>query len=160
MGAIIQLLVLLVVANGAPILARKLLKHRWYRPIDAGKLLASGAPLLGPSKTWRGLAASLCLTPVVALMLGLSAWLGLIFAALAMTGDLLTSFIKRRIGMPASSMALGFDYLLESLLPVAVLAPWFDLTLAEVALTVLLFMMLALVLSWGLYHLGIRKRPY
>jgi len=155
-----QVLLLLIVANGAPILARRLLRHRLYRPIDGGLILADGQPLLGASKTWRGLFASLLLTAVMAWLLGLSFAFGLLFAALTMSGDLLTSFIKRRLGMQASSMALGFDYLLESLLPVAVLAVPLGLALIEVIVIVLLFLVLALFLSRFLYWLGVRKQPY
>jgi len=155
-----QVLFLLVVANGAPILARRLLKHRFYRPLDGGLNLADGRPLLGASKTWRGLLAALLLTPLMAGMIGLSLWLGLVFALLTMAGDLLTSFIKRRLGMQASSMALGLDYLLESLLPVLVLAPSLGLSVWDVFIIIVFFMILALLLSRILFFLGIRKRPY
>jgi len=155
-----QVLLLLITANGAPILARRLLKHRFYRPLDGGLNLADGEPLLGASKTWRGLIAALFLTPLMAWLLGLSLWFGLLFGLLTMVGDLLTSFIKRRLGMQASSMALGLDYLPESLLPVAVLAPSLGLSVLEVLVIIVLFMALALLLSRLLFWLGIRKRPY
>jgi len=156
----VQALLLLIVANGAPILARRFLRHRFYRPIDGGLILADGQPMLGPSKTWRGLFASLLLTAVMAWVLDLSAVFGLLFATLTMGGDLLTSFIKRRLGMQASSMALGFDYLFESIIPIAVLAKPLGLGLLEVIVIVLLFLVLALFLSQLLYRLGVRKQPY
>jgi len=157
---ILQVLLLLIIANGAPILARRVLKHRFYRPVDGGVCLADGQPLFGPSKTWRGLWSSLSLTALMALLLGLPLWLGAGFAALTMAGDLLTSFIKRRLGMQASSMALGFDYVLESLLPVVALAATLGLSLLDIVVVIALFMVLALQLSRLLFWLGIRKRPY
>ena len=156
----VKVLLLLITANGAPILARRLLRHRFYKPVDGGLNLADGQPLLGPSKTWRGLIASLLLTALMAWLLGLSLAFGALFALLTMVGDLLTSFIKRRLGMQASSMALGYDYLLECLLPVAVLAPPLGLSVLDVVVIVALFMVLALFLSQLLFWLGVRKRPY
>jgi CDP-2,3-bis-(O-geranylgeranyl)-sn-glycerol synthase len=155
-----QVLLLLITANGAPILARRLLRHRFYKPLDGGLNLADGQPLLGPSKTWRGLIAALMLTAVMAWMLGLSLAFGALFGLLTMAGDLVTSFIKRRVGMQASSMAPGFDYLLESCLPVAVLAKPLGLAVLDIVVIVVLFMLLALILSRVLFWLGVRKRPY
>jgi CDP-2,3-bis-(O-geranylgeranyl)-sn-glycerol synthase len=155
-----QVLLLLITANGAPILARWLLRHRFYRPLDGGMNLSDGRPLLGPSKTWRGLIASLLLTSLMAWLLGLSLGFGVLFGLLAMSGDLLTSFIKRRFGMKVSSMAPGFDYLLESLLPVMVLAVSLELRFSDALVIIVLFMVLALFLSRLLFWLGIRKRPY
>ena len=155
-----QALLLLIAANGAPILARRFLRHRFYRPIDGGLILADGQPLLGPSKTWRGLFASLLLTAIMAWILDLSVAFGVLFAVLTMSGDLLTSFIKRRLGMRASSRALGFDHLFESIIPIAVLAKPLGLGLLEVIVVVCLFLVLALFLSQLLYWFGVRKQPY
>lgn len=155
-----QALLLLLAANGAPILARRLLRHRFYRPLDGGRNLADGRPLLGPAKTWRGLVGALLLTTLMAALLGLPLWLGFVFGLLSMVGDLLTSFIKRRLGMPTSSMALVLDYLLESLLPVLVLALPLGLGWWDGMVIVLLFMVLTRQLSRVLFRLGIRKKPY
>jgi len=52
-----QILSLLVVANGAPIIARELLGERGDWPLVFGWLFCDGRPLLGPSKTIRGVVA-------------------------------------------------------------------------------------------------------
>ena len=44
---------MLLVANGAPIIAKNLLKNRFDRPLDMGQSLADDRPLFGYSKTWR-----------------------------------------------------------------------------------------------------------
>ena len=62
------------------------------------------------------LAALLC-TSVAAVLVGLSAFIGLQVAAGAMLGDLLSSFTKRRIGIASSDMALGLDQIPEVLVP-------------------------------------------
>ena len=55
---ILQLLVLLTLANGTPIVAKKLFGHRFSCPLDNGTILFDGRPLFGPSKTIRGIVGS------------------------------------------------------------------------------------------------------
>src|SRR6478752_380374 len=59
--AILQGLILISAANGAPVLFARLLRARFAHPIDGGIVLRDGHPLLGRSKTWRGLAAAVLL---------------------------------------------------------------------------------------------------
>ena len=84
---VLELLVLLFVANGAPILAARALRSAADWPVDLGTVLADGNPLFGNSKTWRGLLASLIATVVVAPLLGFTAVFGLAFSALVMAGQ-------------------------------------------------------------------------
>jgi CDP-2,3-bis-(O-geranylgeranyl)-sn-glycerol synthase len=156
----VKVLLLLMAANGAPILARRLLGGRFKRPVDNHRRLADGQPLFGTSKTWRGLFAALLATPVVAVLMSLSPWIGLLTAVFAMTGDLLSSFVKRRLRIPASGMALGLDQIPESLLPLLVVGPLLDIGGSTILLLTLLFVALELALSQLLYRLNIRKRPY
>ncbi|HEY9198504.1 MAG TPA: CDP-archaeol synthase [Gammaproteobacteria bacterium] len=156
----IKLLLLLITANGAPVLARYLLGSRWGRPVDAGATFSDGQPLFGPSKTWRGVIAALLVTPVIAWLLFLPPGVGLLFAAAAMLGDLLSSFIKRRLRIPSSSMALGLDQIPESLLPLLAVRAQFYLEPLDIVQLTLAFMALELALSQLLYHLRIRKQPY
>lgn len=63
--SLIPLLLLILAANGAPVLARKLLASRYDYPLDFGfKLRNQDFP--GESKTWRGLVASLVFTSALA----------------------------------------------------------------------------------------------
>ncbi|MEJ2592438.1 MAG: CDP-archaeol synthase, partial [Candidatus Thiodiazotropha sp.] len=67
----------------------------------------AGQPVLGPSKTLRGLVAAMLLTSAAAPLVGI-AWLwGTVIGGFAMLGDLLASFTKRRLGYPPSSQAVG-----------------------------------------------------
>jgi CDP-diglyceride synthetase len=157
---IVALVALLVVANGAPILAARLFRSTAEWPVDFGVRLGDGLPLFGTSKTWRGLAAALLLSALCAPLLGYSPGFGLAFAGLAMVGDLFSSFVKRRRGLQPSDQSLGLDQLPEALLPCiyAVLVtglPWWWMILLPV-----LFMVLELLVSRPLYYLKIRKRPY
>lgn len=156
----LKLLLMLMAANGAPILARFLLGSHWDRPVDGGRRFIDGQPLLGPSKTWRGILAALLATPILAWVLFLSPGIGLIVATTAMAGDLLSSFIKRRLRIAPSGMALGVDQIPESLLPLLAVRAQFSLGLIEVFQLTLAFLVLELVLSRILYRLHIRKRPY
>lgn len=156
----LKFLILLFVANGAPILARNLLGERWAFPLDAGVLFVDGQPLLGQSKTLRGVLCAIVLTGAAAPLLGLAVGQGCLLAALSMFGDLLSSFIKRRLKLPRSSMALGLDQVPESLLPLLLLKDPLGLSWPGILRTVVLFFVLELVLSRLLFWLGIRKRPY
>ena len=51
----LSLLLLLFVANGGPVMAKWLLGDRLAFPLDGGLRFFDGGPLLGPSKTVRGL---------------------------------------------------------------------------------------------------------
>lgn len=153
-------LLLLVVANGAPVLAWYLLRRRFEWPLDGGRVDAGGKPWLGKSKTFRGILFSLLATATVTGLLDLGWLLGAGFALLAMVGDLLTSFCKRRLGLSPSSRAPGFDQLLESLLPLLGCARYLQLTGLEVLLLVVAFWLVDVSLSRLLYALHMRKRPY
>ena len=96
----------------------------------------------------------------MAWLLGMPPTIGLIVGAGAMGGDLLSSFIKRRLGMTTSSQALGLDQIPEALLPMLAVKPMFDLSWPAILETVVAFLMLELLLSRLLYHLRVRRQPY
>lgn len=158
---ILACLLLLLAANGAPIIARELLgEQRWSSPIDHGRLFFDQRPWFGPHKTWRGMLAAVLATGAVAWLLGYPLFTGLAFGALAMLGDLLSSFIKRRMQLPAGGMALGLDQIPEALLPLLILKSSFGLAWTDIIWIVLLFVVLELLLSVILFRLGIRHKPY
>ncbi len=107
----IEILAMLVVVNGAPVLAAYFLGARASRPVDGGRRLADGRPLLGASKTWLGFVTALCCSCALSLLLGYGLQFGLVFGALVMAGDLASSFIKRRMGLVSSDPSRGLDQL-------------------------------------------------
>ena len=155
-----KLLLLVFVANGAPILARWLMAGRLAYPVDAGYRFIDARPLLGQAKTWRGIFASVLATVLLAILLELGWVAGLLVACGAMAGDLLSSFIKRRCALPASAKAPLLDQIPESLLPLLLVAPAFALRAADIILLVILFFVFELLLSKILYRIGIRQQPY
>ena len=157
---IFQAFVLLIAANGAPVIITKLLGNRLAWPIDNGLVLGDGYRLFGNSKTWRGLFSALVFCAAVAILLGLQPVTGLLFGALTMIGDVLASFIKRRLGNVESSRARALDTVLESLLPLYLLKEPLALNLTDVALIAVLFFLCEEFVSPVLYRLNIRNQPY
>lgn len=153
-------LFLIVLANGAPVLSQKIFGDRFNQPIDLGFLFFDGNRLLGDSKTWRGLLASFVITVPAATLLGYEWQYGLLLALYSMLGDLISSFIKRRMAMASSSMAPLIDQVPESLLPAWLLRKQFGLDVGSIVILVGLFIVLELVLSRILYIWGIRRKPY
>jgi hypothetical protein len=107
----------MTLANGTPIVAKKIFGPRFSFPLDAGTIFFDGRPLFGPSKTIRGILISLLLTTASAPLTGLDLTIGAIVAGAAMAGDLFSSFVKRRLNFPPSSQALCLDQVPESLFP-------------------------------------------
>ncbi|MCF6236829.1 MAG: CDP-archaeol synthase [Gammaproteobacteria bacterium] len=157
---ILQLLILLIVANGIPIIAKNILGQHFNYPVDGGIHFFDGKPLFGKSKTIRGVVLSIIITPFFALLLGLDWYIGIIIASAAMLGDLFSSFIKRRMKMPPSSMALGIDQVPETLFPLLACQSLLNLSAEEIIAIVVIFFIVELLLSRILYKLNIRDRPY
>lgn len=157
---IVQLLVLVGLANALPVAAKRILGAAYAWPLDGGATLWDGRPLFGHSKTIRGIVVSLLGTALVSVLMGLGWELGLLIAASAMAGDLLSSFVKRRLGLPPSSQARGLDQIPESLLPFVaarclVPAGWLD-----VAVGTAIFVIAEPIVSRILFRLNLRDRPY
>jgi CDP-diglyceride synthetase len=157
---ILQLLILLAAANGTPVIAKKLLDSRWSYPIDGGSKFADGQPLLGSSKTIRGLLLSVLVTSAVAPLIGLDVKIGFLVGSVAMAGDLFSSFLKRRMRLRASSRATGLDQIPESLFPLLVCRKTLALTAPDIVVIVALFFIGEVLLSRLLYKLRLRDRPY
>ena len=155
-----RLLLLLAVANTTPIVAKNVFGTRWNAPLDGGWRFVDGRPLLGPSKTVRGLVAAMAGTAVAAALMGFSFGLGLVLGALAMLGDALSSFVKRRLNIASGGRATGIDQIPEALLPLFVVRSALGLSLTEVAAITLVFFVLEIPLARLSFRLGLRDRPY
>lgn len=145
---VFQLIVLLVIANGVPLLAGALLGRRLACPLDGGLRLADGRSLLGPAKTVRGLLSSIFATALAAPLFGLTPVLGAGFGLLAMSGDLVSSFAKRRIGIESSRSAPLLDQLPETLLPLLVMQPVIGASYSEILSAALVFGIIDWLYSW------------
>lgn len=141
-------------------IAKRVWGHRFSYPLDGGVRLFDGQHLLGPSKTIRGVLASILVTSACAPIVGLEWKIGAVVGSAAMAGDLFSSFLKRRLRLPPSSRATGLDQIPESLCPLLFCRSMLALTVADIAVGVVLFFIAEIVLSRLLYKLGIRSHPY
>lgn len=136
---ILQALALLALANGTPVVAKKLFGSRAALPIDVGVQFWDGRPLFGTAKTVRG---------------------GCLVAGIAMVGDLFSSFVKRRLQFPPSTQAIGLDQIPESLFPLLACKSMLSLAFADIVLSVGIFLIGELIASRLLYWLRVRDQPY
>jgi CDP-archaeol synthase len=157
---IVQLLLLLAVANGTPVFAAKILGKENAVPLDGNAFLSDGRRLFGSSKTIRGVLLSILLTTLCAPLVGLEIVAGFVVGSGAMIGDLFSSFVKRRLGMSASSKFMGLDQIPESFFPLLASMAFVPLAPLSVAIGTILFFLGAVVLSRVFFNLNIRDRPY
>jgi len=156
----LELLILLAVANGTPVVAKRLLGGTFAQPLDGGALFADGRPWFGPSKTTRGIVLATLATAAAAALLGLGWKVGALVGTIAMASDLLSSFIKRRLGLAPSSQAIGLDQIPESLFPLLAARLLMPITALDIAVATILFFVGELLLSRLLYRWHVRDRPY
>lgn len=157
---LLELLVVLIGCHAAPILVARLLKNRYAWPIDGGRRAPDGQPWLGSSKTWRGLVVSLVFGILLGVWLGWGAAAGAVFAGLAMLGDLVSSYSKRRLKMESSAKATFLDQVPESLLPLGYATLGLDYAFTDALLALLGFFVFETQVSPLLFRLGIRARPH
>jgi hypothetical protein len=138
---------LLITANGTPVITSVLLGDRWAWPLDGNTRFTDQRPLLGASKTFRGIVMAIVATAVVAVLLGMTWFEGAGFGLLAMLGDLCSSFIKRRLGFPSSRSTPLLDQLPESLLPAWVMQPVLGTTTTGMLAAVAVFFVIDLLFS-------------
>src|ERR1700682_1937156 len=101
---ILKLLALLSIANGSPVLVKKVCGDRLSQPIDGGFGFLDRRRLLGPSKTIRGALVSVALTTAAAPLLGLEATTGALAGSMAMVGDLFSrETLNARDGLTAEA---------------------------------------------------------
>jgi len=155
-----RLLLLLSIANLAPILLFRLSGRRPGLRLDGGLDFFDRRPLLGPSKTVRGVAAAVAASALVSPLLGFAMYLGAIVGVYSMLGDALSSFCKRRLGIPASAKATGLDQIPEALVPLLVVADSLSLSPVQIAAVTLAFFVLEIPTSRLLYRMGLRDQPY
>ncbi len=156
----LKVLFLLMLANGSPVIAKDILGNHFAIPIDAGANFADGRRMLGSSKTIRGISVSILVTSALSPIVGMDWKIGGLVASMAMAGDLLSSFLKRRFNVPAGGKATGLDQIPESLFPLLACRSVLRLTVLDIIAGVAIFFIGELVLSRLFYHFHLRDRPY
>ena len=157
---ICKFLILLAIANGSPVIAKKLFGTSLSYPLDAGMTFIDGRPLFGSSKTVRGIIVSVVATSVFAPLLGVAWTIGTLIGLASVAGDLFSSFVKRRMGHVSSSRVLGLDQIPESLFPALACRTLLALTVIDIILIVALFSVGVMILSRFLFRMHIRDEPH
>lgn len=157
---ITRLLFLLTLANGVPVLGKKLLGTRFSLPVDSGTVAPDHQALFGSSKTLRGVLLSVFLTAVVGRALGFPFGTAALIGSGAMAGDLFSSFCKRRLRLPSSSQALGLDQVPESLFPLLLCRKALSLSVVDLILSVTGFFVFEIAVSKVLHRFHLRDQPY
>ena len=151
-------------ANGAPVL------FGGGKPIDLGKNFPDGRPIFGSHKTYRGFILGLAigtlvgwaqevLAPGAGLPRG-NTLLGFILSLGAMIGDLLGSFLKRRLDLkPGAPLPVSdqIDFVLVALLFGALIEPP---TLTEALIIIILTGPIHLMVNVIAYLLRLKKTPW
>ncbi len=153
-----------MVANAMPVFIR------YGRPIDGGRRLWDGKRLFGDGKTWEGL-----LTGVMGGYLAsitVSAYIGSILffykpfiASIAgLLGDILGSFIKRRLGIERGEPLPIIDQTDFILASTTVYILFNETIFLEKPLyilySILVVILLHLSTNYVAYRLGLKKKPY
>lgn len=155
-----QILFLLLATNGMPVLVARIFQSHGDVPVDFGRRLRDGHPVFGSSKTWRGLISAIATSCILSIMFGYGSLFGLVFGLLVMTGDLCSSFVKRRRGLAPGTRTVGWDQVPESLIASIYAAAVLGVTWWWAVVWMLTFALVQMLLSRPLYWLRIRKNPY
>ncbi len=146
------------IANMTPLILAKFLPKR--RPIDMGKCLPDGRRILGNSKSIEGFIAGVIAGILTGLGLG-DVLRGLLMGLGAMTGDVLGSFIKRRMGLEEGKPAPILDQYLFIIMALAFsysvgIAP----TLNQLIVILIATPILHVLSNYIAYVLGIKAYPF
>ena len=153
-------LFLLMAANIAPLIVAAMLGRRLSSPLDGGALAKDGRRVLGDSKTWRGCAASLFATVAVGGLLNVAPRLAARFSLLSMSGDVFSSFWKRRIGIEVHGRSALLDQLPEAVLPLLLLRRRLATSRRDVFDAIFVFTVLEEPVSRLFFRFGLRDRPF
>jgi len=136
-------------------------------PMDFGKKFIDGKPLFGAHKTFRGFFSGLFIGTLIGIVQSSlpifqppQIFLGFILSLGALTGDLVHSFIKRRLNLPPGAsfpVADQLDFVIGALL--------FSLFISPPSLPVALVILVVtppihLSTNYIAYRLGVKKEPF
>jgi CDP-2,3-bis-(O-geranylgeranyl)-sn-glycerol synthase len=149
------------VANAAPVVLGG------GPPLDLGKKFLDGRRIFGDGKTTRGFVGGIIAGTVIGLFqgifrapLGEHTLLGFMLALGALLGDLVSSFIKRRIDIERGGAAPGLDQLSFVVVALLLASP-VKVPSWQVIVTLLIITPpIHLATNFIGYKLGLKSRPY
>ena len=139
---------------------RSSLELRWRARWTAALSLATVNPYSDPQKPSAASSCPYWQRPSARRLMGLGWEVGILVATFAMAGDLFSSFVKRRLHLPSSSMAIGLDHIPESLFPLLASRWLLPLSTLDIVVGVTIFVVGALILSPLLFKLNLRDEPH
>ena len=134
-----KILSLLWLINFTPPLLAHFLEDKWNHPLDFGRCFTDGKPWLGSHKTHRGVLGGMATGLLIGMLFGFPWWVGFLAGFLSMTGDILSSFMKRRWGFESGEVVAGLDQVFEGLFPFLVLGPYHALGPGEMLVLLAIF---------------------
>jgi uncharacterized protein len=159
MSDIFRVVLFLLWVNSLPPIVSVVVHDRYGLAVDGGILWRDGRPLFGRHKTIRGVAAAVTGGILAFPWLGEAWWVAGIAALLAMAGDLVSSFIKRRSRFQSGEKVVVLDQIFESLFPLLFLNRYLVLDLKQSVLILLLFIVASSRCSHIWLHITGRPLP-
>ena len=161
-------------ANMAPVMVKKI--NLFVFPIDFNKEIGD-KPILGKNKTFRGLIFGVVFAVIIAYLqfllydlelfrnvsfIDYSDWLlfGFLMGFGALTGDLIKSFFKRRLGIKPGAKFVPFDQTDFVVGALVSITPIFDLTLNIFVIALLLSFILHIIVNHLAFYLKIRNEKW
>lgn len=161
-------------ANMAPVIIKKV--DLFAFPIDFNKQI-NNKPVLGKNKTFRGLIFGVAFAVAVAYFqflvyeidffrdlsfIDYQNWLlfGFLMGLGALTGDLIKSFFKRRLGLEPGAKFVPFDQTDFVVGALVFIIPIFDLTLKILIVSLLLSFVLHIIVNHLAFYLKIRNEKW
>ncbi|MDP3765790.1 MAG: CDP-archaeol synthase [Nanoarchaeota archaeon] len=161
-------------ANMAPVMVKKI--NLFVFPIDFNKQVGN-KPVLGKNKTFRGLIFGVIFAIIVAyfqfLLYGVGSFknisfidyknwplFGFLMGFGALSGDLVKSFFKRRLGIKPGARFVPFDQTDFVVGALVFITPIFDLTLSIFVIALLLSFILHIIVNHLAFYLKIRNEKW
>ena len=128
-------------------------------PLDLGKRFVDGYRIFGEGKTLYGFLSGLAAGSLIGFLQG-RAVVGFVLALGALIGDLIGSFIKRRLGMVRGEMAPGLDQLGFVIVAITMASP-IEFPSWRIIVTILILTPpIHLATNFLGYKLGLKAKPY
>ena len=155
----IKITFLLWSINLAPVLLAFFFEEKWNTPVDRGIFFFDGKPFLGSHKTIRGVAGGIMAGLFFGFLATIPLGTAVLTGIMSMAGDMLTSFIKRRLKIGEGKDFPVVDQLFEGLFPFIVLVPAFSLSFVWSFSLITFFIITAYLGSQFLTHV-LRAKPF
>lgn len=146
------------VANMTPLIVANIVRNR--RPIDMGKYWIDGKRILGDNKSVEGFASGVLAGIIVGVALG-NPFRGFLMGLGAMVGDVLGSFVKRRLNIAQGESAPVLDQYLFVLMALLFSSSvGYAATLEELVVILIATPILHLTGNYVAYLLKIKRKPF